>query len=236
MMRLHRFIGDFDFSKQEFFIKDIGIENKIRKVLRLKTGNRLMFVDKNHIEAEAEIKSVRKKGILVNVIKINKSKRDYTLRVTLYCSILKRENFELVVQKATEVGVVCIVPLIAARTIKLGLNKKRMEKIAREAAEQSGRVAAPVIEEPILFDAAIHHSRQNDRNIIFDMERGIVRKEKTKTSRAAGIFIGPEGGWEAREIECARKRGFNVARLGEFTLRAETAAIVASYLVTNSFI
>src|SRR6185503_3112201 len=90
--------------------------------------------------------------------------------VTLYCSILKKENFELVCQKATEVGAYAICSIIAERTVKTGLNRPRLEKIIKEAAEQSGRSSLPILLEPMSFPEALSSSKANDLNVLFDKE------------------------------------------------------------------
>ena len=155
--------------------------------------------------------------------------------VYLYPSILKKENLELVAQKATEVGVKVIIPVISARTVKLNVRSERMVKIVREAAEQSGRAQVPMFHEPIELSEAFKHAKGNDLNIFFDPggELFDVRTTIPRSARRIGIFIGPEGGWESGEIELARQHGCVITSLGKLILRAETAAVVAAYLAAQ---
>ena len=149
----------------------------------------------------------------------------------LYVSILKRENFELVVQKATEVGISKIVPMLCARTVKTGLRQDRLEKIAKEAAEQCGRVSIPEISGIQNFSDILKSAPKN--SFIFSLE---TKKQALgfKFPKEANLFIGPEGGWVGEEVTAAKKAGFKELSLGPLVLRAETAAIVASYLAVNS--
>jgi 16S rRNA (uracil1498-N3)-methyltransferase len=167
--------------------------------------------------------------VLVEIEKVAKDKIGEK-KVTLFCAVLKKENFELVVQKATECGVSKIIPIITARTVKTGLNLERLQKIAREASEQSGRSTVPEISEPISFDESLEMTRQNDLKILFDISGKFLGKT-SKNSPA--IWIGPEGGWTPEEIKKATQNNFKIASLGPNTLRAETAAIVATYMLIS---
>lgn len=232
-MKFHRFIGNFDFSKQRINIADPEILNQTVKVLRLKIGNHLILSDGKGQDAVMEIIGLDKKSLGLKVVSVQENNKDPERRAVLYCSVLKRENFELVVQKATEIGVKEIVPLITKRTIKLNLKMDRLEKIIREAAEQSGRAMVPILHKPMIFEAAMEQAEDNDINFFFDF-RGQPWKPVSSDSKKIGIFIGPEGGWDESEVKFVMgdlKEKFLMVNLGLLTLRAETAAIIASYLI-----
>ena len=158
-MRLHRFIGDFsfeegsasggNFSKNKLTISDKELVNQIKNVLRLKIGDEIRLDDGKEKSALAEIISITRAGIEVDISEVSENKNELPIYGTLYCSILKRENFELVAQKATEIGIKEIVPIISSRTIKLNLREDRLEKIIKEAAEQSGRGIVPKLNKPM---------------------------------------------------------------------------------------
>jgi 16S rRNA (uracil1498-N3)-methyltransferase len=235
-VRLHRFIGDFDFNRKNVEITDEDFINQFRKVLRFKPGDRVILGNGKMEEALAEIAEIGKDFILVKILELRLNKNESEKDVVLYCSILKRENFELVVQKATEIGIKKIVPIVAARTVKFLAKNSRLEKIAKEAAEQSGRGIVPAIEDAIVFSKAIEKSKENDLNLFFDFSGAAFEnvKQNIASARKIGIFIGPEGGWDDKEIETARNaENFKIALLGNLSLRAETAAIVSSYIVVN---
>jgi 16S rRNA (uracil1498-N3)-methyltransferase len=147
----------------------------------------------------------------------------------LYCAVLKKENFELVVQKATEIGVAKIVPVITERTVKLGINMERLHKIIVEACEQSGRGFLPEIVEPMKLEFALKGAESNDANLFFHFSKTKI-SASDKISGQVGLFVGPEGGWSDEEVNLAKDHNCKIVSFGDNVFRAETAAIIASYL------
>jgi len=136
------------------------------------------------------------------------------------------------------------VPIISKRTVKLNLRQDRLKKIIKEAAEQSNRGVVPILHEPLDFKKALEHALNNDLNLLFD-PAGLnlcpfgtspagreIRKLKAESLKL-GIWIGPEGGWDEEELQLAKEKGFKIVSLGKLFFRAETAAIIASYLVST---
>ena len=234
-MRFHRFIGDFDLRKGNLSITDGDFLNQARNVLRLKIGDRLILSDGKGKEAEGILEGLDKKSALVHISNRSENKNEPERKVVLYCALIKRENFEWVVQKATEVGLSAIVPIISERTVKLNLRKERLEKIIKEAAEQSGRTVVPSLSDPMDFnEALVEANKGNDLNLIFIPQASILISSLIfKKENRVGIFIGPEGGWTEKEIEKSREAGLKSVSLGNLTLRSETAAVVASHIVAN---
>jgi len=230
-MKIHRFIGDFDLTKPELEISG-KVAHQMIKVLKLKIGEKIELSDGKHISAMAEICNIDKNVVSVKILNLEAlppSGGKASPEVNLFCSIFKKENFELVVQKATECGVSKIVPIISARTIKTGLNLERLQKIAHEAAEQSGRNNVPEITEVKPLSDCLNSTGKN----IFFNSSGEPLGGLTAKSEKINIFIGPEGGWTPEEISLAKSLDFKIASLGPLILRGETAAIVATYLVSN---
>jgi len=226
-MKIHRFIDNFDLSKPELEITG-EISKQMALVLKLKVGEKIELSDGTHISAIAYICKIDKKSVLVKIEKINKILKNEK-KVHLFCAVLKKENFELVAQKATECGVSKIIPIITERTIKTGINIERLQKIAKEASEQSGRMTVPEISEPIKFLEALE-TIEGD-SVLFDISGSeFTNNYQLKTKN---LFIGPEGGWTKKEIELAKQNNFKIATLGPLTLRGETATIIATYLVSN---
>ena len=159
-MRLHRFIGDFDLKKGNLSITDGDFLNQARNVLRLKIGDRFILSDGKGKEAEGILEGLDKKSALVHISNRSENKNEPERKVVLYCALIKRENFEWVAQKATEVGVSTIVPLISERTVKLNLKKERLGKIIKEAAEQSGRTVVPSLSDPMDFNDALVEAKK----------------------------------------------------------------------------
>ncbi len=224
-MRLHRFITDCDLAQSLVTITDAATLHQWQKVLRLKTGDRVILCDGKSMECEATIESLEAKHGRLTLENVHDVLTEPARHVTLYCSVLKRENFEWVVQKCTELGVKEIVPIIAERTVKTGLKMERLRVIAKEAAEQSGRGIIPEISEPMDFDVALKEAKKNALNIFFHTA---TEKNKAQgTMNTIGLWIGPEGGWSEKEVQLAQEHDFQMSSLGKLVLRAETAAVVA---------
>ncbi len=223
-MKIHRFIGQ---------IEDANITKQIRNVLKLKPGEQVILSDGKGHDALLELIEVGN-DIKYKIIK-NLEPAVPTRKVNLYLAILKKENFELAVQKAVECGVSSITPVITERTIKTGLNMKRLEKIILEASEQSGRSVVPALSPILNFSPALAFGSAAEEKTIFDPEGEAYAPDTVRvaSAKSASIFIGPEGGFTDKEIKEAESSGYTVSSLGPLTLRGETAAIVATYLAVH---
>jgi 16S rRNA (uracil1498-N3)-methyltransferase len=230
-MRLHRFIGEYDLAQKEVKITDLDIINQIKNVLRLSLGDKIILSNGKGEEAETIIKNISKDEILCK-IESKLALKEPNKKVNLYLAILKKENFEYAVQKAVETGVATITPIITERTVKTGLNISRLEKIIKEASEQSGRSLVPTLFPIVDFKQALIDGNKSDEKIIFHLENKNYTPDENATN--ASIFVGPEGGFTDQEIEFAKVEGYTVASLGHLTLRGETAAIIATYRVIYS--
>lgn len=229
-MKLHRFIGDFDLSSSHLIVSDAGLVHQWKKVLRFAIGDAVVLCDGKGFEARATIKTYRPTSVALDVEDRLPSIPEASRSITLYCSILKRENLELVAQKATEIGIKKLVPMVCARTVKHAINPVRLASIMKEAAEQSGHGSVPFLGEPLSFSECLVFVREHDENIFFHAEGSGKRAIK---NGSIGIFVGPEGGWTPEEIAQAQANKFTECSLGPFTLRAETAALIATYFSIN---
>ncbi len=228
-MRLHRFfIGDEFCEEQGTELKNPELVHQLTSVLRVREGSSLLLLDGKGKEAEATVESVGKKTISVRIGKAITVEREASRDVTLCCSLLRRENFEWVVQKATEAGVRRIIPLLTERTVKTGLNAERLTRIAVEAMEQCGRGTFPVIDRPMTMAEAL--VAVEGRPSFFFHLGGDANWEKRLPRGSAACWIGPEGGWSDSETAWAAENDLIVASLGTLTLRAETAAVIVTYL------
>jgi 16S rRNA (uracil1498-N3)-methyltransferase len=248
-MRLHRFVIGMDLRSGKAQIDDSDVVHQWVKVLRLREGDTVILCDGKGSQAEAVIHELGKKNATVLVGEVTKVESEPQRKITLSAAIIKRENFEWIVEKATEAGVSEIIPIISARTMKTGLKMDRLRSIAKEAVEQCGRGVLPVIHEPMTFEEAMEKMK-GGKNVFFNVipsdfaERN--RNEGclvTLASRATRhdnneitLWIGPEGGWTTEEVQHAKQKGAKVRSLGNLTLRAETAALVATYLAANDLL
>ena len=205
-MKLHRFIGNFDCGSDHIEITDADVVSQILRVLRLGVGDRLILSDGAGNECIGEIAERQKERVTIHIVERYKNTNESAVASVLYCAILKRENFELVVQKATEIGISEIVPVITQRTVKLDIKEDRLRKIIAEAAEQSGRGRVPILHAPMQFADALNDAKRNAVNLFFALSETSIETVDLHGKQSRGIFIGPEGGWteeEASEFERA---------------------------------
>ncbi len=230
------------FSEDEINGNSYIIEGKdaehIAKSLRMKKGEEITIVTPKLVQHSCVIESSASSQVAVNIIESKPCENEPDVEVTLYQALPKGDKMELIIQKAVELGVSKIVPVISARCIsrpdEKSLAKKqiRWQKIAKEAAQQSRRGIIPTVERTVTFKQASELSKSNDRNIIFyecggESVKSLIKgKEKT-----IGIFIGSEGGFEKSEVELIANNGGSAATLGKRILRAETAPLAALSII-----
>ena len=193
------------------------------RVVRVREGEEVEVFDGRGFAAHGKVVAIEPSAIHVEVDG-EIEPRESPVRITLAQAIIQLDRFELVLQKATELGVAAIVPLVTdrveVRAERYRGKAERWERIIFEAVKQSGRAVIPILEPPITFRDAI---ARDGVNVMFDADA-----EATELRHgAATLFIGPEGGWSDDELALARKNGARFQRLGVRRLRAETAAIVA---------
>jgi len=224
-MKIHHFIIDgFDFDSG--IIDDIDIVSQIRRVLKLKRDEIIWLGNNKNQAIIANIKDFNDKQIFFDIESRIDEVENVAGRLFIACSVLKKENFELVVQKTTELGVSEIVPFISARTVKTGLRYDRLVTIAREASEQAGRGIVPLVLESVDFDKLPEVFADFKNKYICHISDEAVDDFKKDGSDTV-VVVGPEGGFEDREVDLLVSFGFKILNLSSFTLRAETAAIVA---------
>jgi 16S rRNA (uracil1498-N3)-methyltransferase len=226
-MKIHRFITKFNPLAQKVSIEDIALVHQIKNVLKLKVGELIDILDGSGTEGRAKIEKITASAIEVLIIETKKEIRAEQVEIILCCSILKKENFEWVVEKATELGVSKIIPLICAKTVKLKVDIGRLERIAKEATEQSGQNRVPEIGDIMTFSDLM----QSKPGQIFFFDRTGTKVTTNTFMQFSGnsvvLCIGPEGGWAENELELAQKNGAHIVSLGQTTLRGETAALAA---------
>jgi len=159
-----------------------------------------------------------------------------TRSVTLALAVFKFDRFEWAVEKSTELGVSKIVPVVAQRTdshlaTAAGKRVDRWRRIAREAAEQSRRLAVPELSDPIKLKAYLATEHAASRVVLAENEKEIQLRDLLEGNSEVTLAIGPEGGWADGELEQFANSGWTAASLGSTILRAETAAIAALAVV-----
>ncbi|MEJ7708556.1 MAG: 16S rRNA (uracil(1498)-N(3))-methyltransferase [Pyrinomonadaceae bacterium] len=231
------------------FSLDEDESRHLREVLRLRPGDQVYVFDGEGREFLCEVETVERRGAAVLKVRaeVEAARPESKLELTLALALLKGEKFDLVVQKATELGVMRIAPVITKRAdVRLreerDASKKRtarLRRLALEAAKQSGRARIPKIEQPVLFAELMERGRDNGPIVLF-AERDGDNLGEWKLAAGEGhtkltALVGPEGGWEDAEIAYARAAGCQVVTLGGRILRAETAAIAVVVLLQHLF-
>lgn len=233
---MHRFYLTGQPDKEIIMIKDRAMVHQMRDVLRLKKGEKIVFFsDKPEylgFDYVAEIKGLETGSVTLMFREKIENASEPSRKLVLYQSLIKKDNFEWVLAKATEVGVSEIIPVLASRSEKKSLNQERCGAILKEAAEQSGRAFIPKLHDVLSFDKAVFLAGQTGIKTYFSSTSEKENMIRGVGERAVNLFIGPEGGWEEREEFAAhRNQNFEIISLGRLTLRAETAAIAASYML-----
>jgi 16S rRNA (uracil1498-N3)-methyltransferase len=206
----------------------------IRKVLRLRVGDKITVFDGQSREYEGPIVEESSTGVVVRIQNTHLSSKESPVEITLAQSLLKGEKMDFLIQKATELGIKEIIPFFSSRSVprleKSARLKRyqRWEKIAVGASKQCGRAVIPKIE-PIYEYAEMLKSASPDvlRLLLWEREGTRLKKilEGVKEDRKIFFIVGPEGGLSQEEVEQAVEAGFTPIFLGERILRAETAPL-----------
>ncbi len=257
-MKIHHFITPCRINGNKLTITEKDIVHHMNNVIRLHAGE-IVRICNDGLYYDITLEVVSKKEV-TGTINNKGTIPEKDNKVTLVMSIIKGSNFDLVVQKATELGVDRIVPIVSERTIKKDVNMPRIQTIAREAAEQSERMTVPIIDEPISFtkwaeqnhDSTVYffdtYTEGRASNLVnidstrHDFAKSTARhdsaespKSKKQTANST-IVIGPEGGWSPAEQKIAEEKKWNIYSTGANILRAETAAIVGTYLAVSGLL
>lgn len=208
------------------------------RVLRLKSGAALVLFDGSGERFDAVLGSNDGARLSVEVGESLGTDTPPRVPITLVQAVARADSMDLIVQKATELGVQQIVPVITQRSV-VRLDEERGKKrrrhwqaVAVSACEQCGRNLLPKIEAPRSLDAYLDNAESGLR-VVFDQTTETPLNELPVPSDALTLLVGPEGGLTAEEVEAASRKGFGRASLGPRILRAETAAIAAVTLAQS---
>jgi len=206
--------------------------NHIARVLRLRAGDPLILFDDAGGEYAARVVSLSRHGVRVSVGEYLPVSRESPLQVTLAQGISRGERMDVVVQKATELGVRRIVPLLTERTVvRLNATQaanrlRHWRAIAVAACEQCGRNRLPEITAPMSLQAFLVSDLPDGLRLLLQPDAGL-RVGNLRASAAATLLIGPEGGLSDAERTAAQAAQFQGLSLGPRILRTETAALTA---------
>ena len=235
------FVEEKDIKEDQVTIK--GDEARhIVQVLRLKEKDKIKVFTGKGKEYSIEIKEAGKKEVIGKILKESRLNTEPAVEITLIQGIPKSNKMDFIVQKVTELGVKRIIPVITQRTIvklneeKARARRNRWQRIALEAAKQSGRAIIPEVDEVTTFVQALNNISEENLNLIPWEEEETTSLKKvlkpiTDHRVPITVFIGPEGGFTSGEVEAAKKRGALSVSLGPRLLRTETAGLAALVMI-----
>jgi len=200
------------------------------RVLRKVPGEELYVTDGERNLFRTEIESISDDSLNCRIVERFFNLNEPAVRITLYQSLLKNPSrFEFVIEKAVEIGVYEIRPVITENVVNKETDRsERWQSIALSAMKQSQRCFLPKVLHPIVFERAIQDAEKTDLKIIADEKENIDVvniPEINLLSQSISLFIGPEGGFTAAELQTATGHGFKILNLGKRKLRSETAAV-----------
>ncbi len=246
---MYRFYVERDAIVKEEIILTGEDVNHIRNVLRMRAGEEVILCDGMGTDYRCRLKELTKEFVTASIITKSASETELPTRFVLFQGMPKKDKMELIIQKAVELGVWEIVPVITKRTVVKPSEEKKEEKkrerfqaIARAAAMQSMRGIIPKVAQELSFLDALKKARTLDAVLIpYEEARGIEYTRKVLAKLVAdgvgsiGIFIGPEGGFEKEEVQAAQDMGASCITLGHRILRTETAGLVTLSLLMTAF-
>ncbi len=230
------FVDESNKKGNRYFISGADF-NHIKNVLRMGVGEQFL-VSCNDMSDLCQIEATESDTIVVKIIEENYQSTNLPIKIYLFQGLPKSDKLELIIQKAVELGVTSITPVSMKRSIvKIDDKKKkskveRWQAIASAAAKQSKRTSIPEICNILSYKEMLKVAKDMDLLLVpYECAEGMIATKealsKIKSGMSIGIIIGPEGGFEQKEIEEALNIGGKVISLGSRILRTETAAITS---------
>lgn len=217
-----------------------GDAKHLKTILRAQAGDKISVVSESK-EYIAEIESINKEDIICTLLEEVMTNNETKINITLCQGIPKQTKMETIIQQNVELGVKRFIPLITERTV-VKLNEKdreqkkldRWQKIAKESAKQSKRNIVPIVEDIKTVKQLIEKLKNEEAEVIvpYELEDVKLLKDVLKEPKENYyIVIGPEGGFDIKEIEMFQEIGAHIVTLGKRILRTETAGVVTSSVV-----
>ncbi len=229
-MRLHRFfLSGENWDEKKIRVVSPAVSAQLLNVLRFKVGSQLVALDNTGFEYLCEVSSDR--PLELAILKKEQNKNEPPHKIVIYQSIIKKDNFEWVLQKGTEVGVSQFVPILCQRCEKKEVGRpERMNLILREAAEQSARGKIPLLS-PMVSMQEVIAAPTGSLNLMLDPASDTPLSRYFPAIPAynqINLLVGPEGGLAPEEIAAAKAGGWEGVNLGPRILRTETAGLLAA--------
>ncbi|MDY5576971.1 MAG: 16S rRNA (uracil(1498)-N(3))-methyltransferase [Lachnospiraceae bacterium] len=210
--------------------------NHMKNVLRMKTGEEVLISDGEGKDYCCTIDTLSDEEIIVQIIDDNFEGTELSCEFYLFQGLPKNDKMEMIIQKAVELGVKEVIPVATKRAV-VKLDEKKADKkiqrwqaISESAAKQSRRGVIPKIQKVMGFGEALTYAQAFHMNLIpYENFKGMKETKealsKIREGMKVGIFIGPEGGFDEREVALAIEKGVQPISLGKRILRTETAGM-----------
>lgn len=210
--------------------------NHISNVLRMKQGEEVWISDGGQKEYRCTIEAFSADEVLLHIIYAQEPDYELPSRIYLFQGLPKADKMELIIQKAVELGAYEIIPVETKRCVvkldgkKAAKKVERWQQIAESAAKQSKRMLIPNVHQVLSFKEALKYAESMDIRLIpYELAKGMQETKEIlaaiEQGQSIGIFIGPEGGFEEKEVEAAISEGAKPITLGKRILRTETAGL-----------
>ena len=210
--------------------------NHMSNVLRMKQGEEVWISDGGKKEYRCAIEAFSADEVLLHIIYAQEPDYELSSRIYLFQGLPKADKMELIIQKAVELGAYEIIPVETKRCVvkldgkKAAKKVDRWQQIAESAAKQSKRMLIPNVHQVLSFKEALKYAESMDICLIpYELAKGMQETKEIlaaiEPGQSIGIFIGPEGGFEEKEVEAAISEGAKPITLGKRILRTETAGL-----------
>jgi 16S rRNA (uracil1498-N3)-methyltransferase len=216
-----------------------GLYKHLAIVLRKKTGEKIELTDGKGNIYECNIVKIDKHSVYCEIINIKSGLYEPDIKVRLFISPLRNQiRFEFAVEKAVEIGVAEIIPVITKHTVNKNkfsdIKLKRLRNIIKSAAGQSQRCILPSLINTVSFSEMIELTNESKYKIVMYEHSDVEQNKHLKIeNNKVDLLIGPEGGFCSDEIEILMQNGWIVMSLGKRKLRAETASVVSLFQILN---
>jgi len=234
---MYNFFVDDSCRQGDLFFISGSDYNHIRNVLRMQPGDKFL-VSCNAVSCLCSLERLEEETVVAQILEENYQNTELPVRIYLFQGLPKSDKMELIIQKTVELGVAGIIPVEMKRCVMKLEEKKKMSRrqrwqaIAESAAKQSKRNVIPEVFDVLTYKQAMEKLKEMDLFLVpYENERGMAATRdalsKIRPGMSIGILIGPEGGFDPKEVTQAQETGAEIVSLGNRILRTETAALTS---------
>ena len=231
----HFFVSPEQVREEKIYVEGSDV-NHMKNVLRMKTGEELTIGDGDGWLYLCVVESYEEDMAVLKILEKKKDESELPSKIYLFQGLPKADKMELIIQKAVELGAYEVIPVETKRCVvkldgkKAAKKVERWKQIAESAAKQSKRMLIPNVHEVLTFKEALKYAESMDVRLIpYELAKGMQETKEIladiQPGQSIGIFIGPEGGFEEKEVETAISEGAKPITLGKRILRTETAGL-----------